>query len=416
MRTGQLRGKGILIGGGQLQKIRGIGIRKPDGSCGMTGMKKSTQIYYIVILTVMILVPVAFFAVFGKYFDTTNYENRDLAKKPVLSLDTIDSFPSDYETWFNDHLPFRNQLLTLNGWIDYHYLHTSSSDTVIVGKDGWLFYSGSAVNGEDPVADYMGTNLFTEEELQTIAKNMTDTEAYLKARGCQFYIFLCPNKERVYSEYMPDAYGEPAARNRLKQVTEYLKAHTDIPVISAYEDIMAYKQEHPEQRLYYKYDTHWNDIGAYVGTKALTTAMGFDQVPLSECTVEDAGESTFDLARMIHLSTILTKDGFYTITGYTPHNIQISVNDTATQYVYKTDSTAPGERLFVIGDSFSSMSAYYYGCHFQDTFTTFYYEYELSQLEEKNPTVLVYECVERYLGNMLRFSITDGIEAEQENG
>ena len=35
-------------------------------------------------------------------------------------------------------------------------------------------------------------------------------------------------------------------------------------------------------------------------------------------------------------------------------------------------------------------------------------------LEKEKPDVVVYETVERYLNNMLHFSITDGIEADAE--
>ena len=35
-------------------------------------------------------------------------------------------------------------------------------------------------------------------------------------------------------------------------------------------------------------------------------------------------------------------------------------------------------------------------------------------LEKEEPDVVVYETVERYLNNMLHFSIKDGIEADAE--
>ncbi len=377
-------------------------------------MKRAVQNIYIAVVAVFLLVPVAVFALIGKYTDTTNYENRTLAEAPILGETSVDDFPSTFEDWFNDHLPFRNQILSLNGWIDYKFLHTSSSDTAIVGRDGWLFYKGTARNGEDTVADYLGTNLFSDEELAQIADNLTAIQAYLKERGCTFYLFLAPNKESVYSEYMPASYGAHTSYSRLQQVTDYLKDHTDIPVINADDSLEAYKSEHPDQQLYYKYDTHWNAVGAYVGTKELTNTLSFDQVPLDECTIKEVGGYTFDLARMIHLSQVLTDDPVYEIHGYTPHNLKMEANDTGTQFTFETDDTAPGDKIFVVGDSFSAFSAPYYVCHFQHGFMTYYYDYSLSQLEEMQPTVFVYEVVERYLGNLAKFSITDGLAVEED--
>ena len=377
-------------------------------------MKKAVQRIYIVVITAFLLVPVAVFALVGKYTDTTNYENRTLAAAPILGETSVDSFPSSFESWFNDHLPFRNQILTLNGWIDYKFLHTSSSDTAIVGKDGWLFYKGTARNGEDTVADYLGTNLFTEEELQQIASNLETIQAQLRDRGCEFYLFLAPNKESVYSEYMPDSSGAHTSYARLRQVTDYLKNHTDIKVVNAEDELEAYKKENPDQQLYYKYDTHWNSVGAYVGTKELTNTLGYDQVPLSECTLKEVGGYTFDLARMIHLSQVLTDDPVYEIRGYTPHSLKMTSNESGTQFTFETDNTAPGNTIFVVGDSFSAFSAPYYVCHYQHGFMTYYYDYSLSQLDETKPTVFVYEVVERYLGNLAKFSLTGGLAVEED--
>ena len=47
-------------------------------------MKKAVQRIYIVVITAFLLVPVAVFALVGKYTDTTNYENRTLAAAPIL--------------------------------------------------------------------------------------------------------------------------------------------------------------------------------------------------------------------------------------------------------------------------------------------------------------------------------------------
>ncbi len=213
---------------------------------------------------------------------------------------------------------------------------------------------------------------------------------------------------------MPDSYGEHTSYARLRQVTDYLKNHTDIKVVNAEDELEAYKKENPDQQLYYKYDTHWNSVGAYVGTKELTNTLGYDQVPLSECTLKEVGGYTFDLARMIHLSQVLTDDPVYEIRGYTPHSLKMTSNESGTQFTFETDNTAPGNTIFVVGDSFSAFSAPYYVCHYQHGFMTYYYDYSLSQLDETKPTVFVYEVVERYLGNLAKFSLTDGLAVEED--
>ena len=56
----------------------------------------------------------------------------------------------------------------------------------------------------------------------------------------------------------------------------------------------------------------------------------------------------------------------------------------------------------------------YVACNFDSSYLNFYYNYNLDMLEKEKPDVVVYETVERYLNNMLHFSITDGIEADAE--
>ncbi len=382
------------------------------------GLKKPLQIMYGLLLVVLVLAPVVVFYALKSHIDTENYEQRTLSPFPFSQEardagqeTTIETFPSQFESWLNDHLPFRNQLLTLYGALEYHVLHTTSSQSVIVGKDGWLFYKGAQVADEDPIGDYMGTNLFTQEELEKIAANFTAARDELAGRGCSFTIYIAPNKERVYSEYMPDMYGEPATDNRAVQLVNYLTENTDLTVIWGYDEIMTYRAQNPDTDLYFKYDTHWNNLGAYIGCEKLVNTLGFDFTPLEYVTVEDRHTGSYDLARLIHLEKQLTDCPYYLLSGYTPHPLQTEQEDGGKVLRFTTtDGAAPGGKLFVIGDSFSTMMSPYLACHYQSGYTTFYYNYSHGQLLREEPTAVVYETVERYVGNMLDFTLVDGYQ------
>ncbi len=379
---------------------------------------RGMQRLYVLLLSAVLLLPAAVFLVIRGFVDTTNYEQRTLAVLPCSReaeeagmVTTAETFPSQLEDWFNDHLPFRNQLLTLQGLLEYKVLKTSSSDSVIVGKDGWLFYKGAQVADEDPVGDYMGTNLFTEEELQRIADNFTAARDELADRGCDFVIYFAPNKERIYSEYMPDMYGKPAENFKLRQLLEYLQTETDLKVVCALDDLTAYREQNPDTEIYYKYDTHWNNLGAYIGSEKLVQALGYDFVPLEEVTVTDYHTGSYDLARLIHLGNTLNDCAAYQLTGYTGHPMTSVQEDDGHVFRFTTtDGQAPGGKLFVIGDSFSTMMAPYLACHYAQAYTTFYYTYSHGQLLREEPDVVVYEAVERYVGNMLNFTLSDGYQ------
>ncbi|MBQ9513163.1 MAG: hypothetical protein IJR58_08210 [Lachnospiraceae bacterium] len=369
-------------------------------------MNKLTQKAYIFILTILIVLPLVFYAIVGRYLDTKNWENRTLADFPKLTTENIREYPGQFEAYFNDRLPFKYQLIFLNSWINYYVFHTTNSKSVIVGKDGWLFYKGSQVMDEDPVGDYRGTNLFTDEELAQIAANMQHTKDFLAERGCEFAILIAPNKERMYDEYMPDEYGDPAQYNRIVQVTEYLREHTDVTVVSPYETLLAYKQEHPEDLLYYTYDTHWNNVGSYLGARELATALGWELPELDKVTKTLSTPPVGDLSGLLGMGDYLKGEQIYTLSDYSPHTLDRQVSSDLSEFVYtNTAGDGADEKLFIIGDSFSTMMSPYIASHYNNTYLNFYFNYTGEMLEREDPDVVVFETVERYLDRMLDFDI-----------
>lgn len=382
-------------------------------------MKKSVQTIYLVIFAVLLACPVLVYATVGRHLeDRENYENRELAAQPSLELSAegLQRFAADFERWFTDQLPFRSQLVTASGLIDYRLFHDTDSESVIIGRDGWLFYKGSQVSGEDPVADYAGTNLFSGEELQAIADNVERMQAELEARGVQkFVVMFCPNKERVYADYMPAAYGQLTSYGRLEQLTEYLRANTDVPVVNAYESLQAYRQEHPETQLYFKYDTHWNNKGAFIGGYALNTELGVHDLPPLEALAVDEGQPpVYDLARLLHLGEVLQDDPAETLRGYTFHSIEVESREGGRIFSFNNPAgDGDPRKVLMIGDSFSALLAPYIAANFNHMYDTFYYTYTPEDLEREQPDIVVYEVVERYIANLGSFSLTETWENEQ---
>lgn len=136
----------------------------------MKSITKKMNMVWIITFAILIVSPGFVYFLIGSFVDTANYENRNAAEQPQLNIGNIAAFPQEYEAYFNDHIPFRNQLVQLNSRIDYFVFRQSSSDAVEIGKDGWLFYC-AADNG-DPIEQVLGKRLFTEEDLRVIADNL----------------------------------------------------------------------------------------------------------------------------------------------------------------------------------------------------------------------------------------------------
>ena len=87
--------------------------------------------------------PAVTFPFVKDHIDSENHENRRFAEKPDLSFGTLASFPKQFDDYFNDHLPYKNQLVMANTMkndflgVGTTMMEYMTSSMVIRGKDNW---------------------------------------------------------------------------------------------------------------------------------------------------------------------------------------------------------------------------------------------------------------------------------------
>lgn len=336
----------------------------------------------------------------GAKIDTVNFENRNLAEKPELTAENISDFPPEYEAYYNDNFPFRSKLITLNSRISYQ-LFGEGSGATIVGKDGWLFYNAENIGNGVSIGQYKGIEKFTDEELARAAESLEATQKWCEEHGCEFVLFIAPNKERVYGEYMPDEYGTYRQGDACNtdQLVDYLRENTDIRVVWAYEDMLEYKEGHPDEPMYYHLDTHWNYLGGYIGSRALLRELGIEIPSVDEMNPErvERHGTWGDLTNLMNLgASDLFDDTDYVFPGYPTPGMQIISDDVNGIVGY----AAPGRdmrNVVIYRDSFCNIMRYFLGEHF-NTIRMIPKEYwDPSVLEENTPDVLVIELTERFV-------------------
>lgn len=175
-------------------------------------MKRSAEIGWLLVLFLFFVIPSVSWFFLKENVGNENGENRTLSDKPILSFSDIKNYPSEYEKYYNDNLPYRDFLIQCDSIFNFFLFHESSVEAVIIGKENWLFYDSRKKSDGDTLADLYGDNLFTQEELQTICDNLSKAKDSLNAEGIQFVLFIAPNKERVYQSYLPRQY-QAAHRN-----------------------------------------------------------------------------------------------------------------------------------------------------------------------------------------------------------
>ena len=197
--------------------------------------------------------------------DTTNYENRTLASFPTLEAG-IDGWPAAFEEWLGDHAPFRNQFLTLKAGAD-RLAGTLDSTNVLLGEEGWMFLKD--VSDSKSLSDYQGLTAYTAEETQAMADTLTALNEALAARGSRLVLLFAPAKEGVYARYMPASVPVVRRPTRVQALAEAL-GETGVPVLFPLNELEAAALE---RQVYYKYDTHWNEAGAWLAAQLTLEAL-----------------------------------------------------------------------------------------------------------------------------------------------
>lgn len=195
--------------------------------------------------------------------DISVQENRTLAAYVPLVKDGRLNFNygRDFESWFNDHFNQRKFFIDANSRINLFLNRKLKSETAMAGKDGWMYTKrwGS-------VEMFQNKYLYNYDDLRKIKEKLETVSLWAKRHGMKLYIFLVPDKERIYPEFYPEGFAKINPVAKIEQVEEYMKAKSFVPVIYPEKALIEAKTNHT---LYYKTGTHWNHWGAYIGYRDL---------------------------------------------------------------------------------------------------------------------------------------------------
>ena len=326
---------------------------------------------------------------------------RVLKYSSKLTYENYEKFLRSYELYYNDHIPFRNQLIRFNNSIDYFLFGQSSHEYVAVGKDGWLFYC----NNEDgnPIKQSLGYWHFTDLELQTIADNLITTKDSLEKHGIEFVLFIAPNKETIYLEQLPNYYNRKDCSTSTDQLINYLRKNTDIRIVYPKEELLEQKENIPEWPLYYKLDTHWNSLGAYIGATSLVKELGIEMPILKEILIEEKLLSDGDLTKMLNIS--INDGDSYTLSKFSESSTKCDKNDFYTEYIYHTPGVDQ-RKLFVRRDSFSTAMAPIVATQFENSVWIHKDAFNQQQLFDSSTDVFILEIVERVESSLKDFKIS----------
>lgn len=249
------------------------------------------------------------------------------------------------------------------------------STQVLLGKEDWLFYK--TTEDGNPISDYQGINHYDEATMQAVADKLTNERNQFVNYGIDFYILSIPNKSSVCPEYMPDTIERKDTTSKTDLLMKYLEENTDLNVVDAKATRVKAKKKKP---VYYKSDTHFNQIGAFVTVQALKDKIDrktnkLRDVKFGKITNHYSG----DLGRLCDMQDTFNDDIQYQL-------------DSATVNIKNKSN----KKILIIGDSYSDEMLNILSQYFAETRTVNIWSFETSMLDEYKPDIVVWEHAERY--------------------
>lgn len=336
----------------------------------------------------------------------STHEKRDLAPWPPWPA-TVDDWPATVEAvrrHLRDHVAWRSWLIELHRRLNFDVLGTSPSDAVWLGRNGWLYYL------DDGAREDLLEPRLPDGYLDAWVRALDHTHRWLAQQGITYLVVIVPDKHVIYPEFLPVGIRPRAAPTRVDQVVTALRARTRVPLLDLRPHL---RQAAQNRRIYHRTDTHWNDLGAFVGYQQIVGDVarrtpGVQPArPLSDFVENTTSSPGLDLAFLLGLDERLSEE-LITLTPRVPRRARVvsssatgagqEVGDLATEIA---DATLP--RALVYRDSFATALIPFLAEHFSRTRFLWQRAVDPAVVTEERPAVVIHEIVGRRFGTHIPY-------------
>ena len=337
-------------------------------------MKRRSQIF-ISLFLVLCLTP---FVGLLLGFESAAGANEILAPAPRFGPTMLNE-AADYVA---DRFALRQHCISLWSWLNEKLLHTSAEEQVILGKEGFLYFS-------DTLDDYTGVSL-SDGELRQIAERLAALQSELESERKQFVFTIAPNKNSLYPAWMPANIENRHENSNAVRLIPHLEA-CGVHYADLFTPLSA-------ELLYYHTDTHWTARGAALGADTLLAALGRDSAYAAH-DFGTAGLHKGDLYEMLYPTFAGREAEVTDLTGLS----YTALNDTngGNAITIRTESAEGSGKLLCWRDSFG-IALYPY---LADAFGTATFsraaDYDLSRFDGTEYDTVILEIVERNLPRLL---------------
>lgn len=370
------------------------------------------DVFFLFVFFVMLFFPMSKISKATK----SSRENRMLARcEPlIVNYKINESFGQKFDAWFNDH--FRARERVIKRFTKFKHLISyrgGKNEKVLLGQDGWMFYKLN-----DGIENYQNIKLFTDEQLVTIATNLSRWNKWCIRNGKTFVLFIAPDKSKIYGEYYPRYIPKvhPDGEGRARQLLKYLRENTSIKVVYPYDVLHEHKRE---GFLYFKNDTHWSLLGGYYGYKHLIDILVNEGINICPVAKGDCKPEPHPYGDLTSMSPEFMEDNetLYPIpqidSCFTKFDFEIDNEESRPKNCYTINQNAKNcMKIVFFHDSFVQNLFGYISNTFEKAAYFWRYSMLKSDFEyvKVDADIIVLEVVERLLPSLFSLTFPEGVE------
>ncbi len=283
-------------------------------------------------------------------------------------------------------------------------VQVSRTETVTLGTSSRMFFN-------DTLSDFVRDNAYTEREIAFLKKNVSTQLKKIRTatgKNTEMIILCGPNPATIYGqEEMPSYILKQVKDNesRLESLNRELGKIDGVTTIDITQEL---KDNAKNGKLYYLTDTHWTELGAYYGYRAImnnVSAAFPSAAPYApeELKITYGVNNGGDMAEFLGIEKRITENvPHLSVAGRSMLVSRYDKPDTINRPEATGDFTtkARGASLpvaYMLRDSYSMQMIPLIGEHFS---TLYYeemwnYEIDFDALEELKPDYVIYVIAER---------------------
>jgi len=332
-------------------------------------------------------------------------ENRAISHFPIRK--TYSEFFPAFEQYFMDREPYRTSVLNLCRRINAQ-LNPTSSESVIIDRKGFIYLNKFADN---PTRQLRGKSLVREYLIAKTARNIQNFyRQYLAPRNIRLFIVIPPDKIAVYFDQLP-----PGSRylpvglcyaERLKRKLAGNQSEINVLLLR---DELSNAREKLSYPVFRRADTHWNQLGGYIGARTLIQAINpHVKMPVLEDKMIQQGSKCLseDLVAIGHLKGAPVPDYDFQIAGVAQYcsafDPRTDGKDNQQRDFVTINEKAPDpSTILMYRDSFAIALIPFISAHFRKVRYIWGDRVTRAQIEETNPDIVIFEKVNRGMRNIV---------------